>query len=165
MSELTDEIAELVAPEDELRRDRIGARKKAMDLLARREQTHGELITKLEKANFAIDVAEDAVRELTEEGLQSDQRFAEAFVQSRYRNGKGPARVRAELRGKDVAETLIDAALSDFDGDWHALAVEVREKKFGRQPAADFKEKARQMRFLQYRGFDSDHIASACGDI
>ena len=164
MSELTDEIAELVAPEDELRRDRIGARKKAMDFLARREQTRGELITKLEKAGFAIDVAEDAVQELRDEGLQSDQRFAEAFVQSRYRNGKGPARVRAELRGKDVSDSLIDAALSDFDGDWYLLAVEVREKKFGRQPAHDFREKARQMRFLQYRGFESDHIARACGE-
>ncbi len=136
-----------------------------MDLLARREQTRSELISKLEKAGFATDVAEDVVIQLGDEGLQSDQRFADAFVQSRYRTGKGPARVKAELRGKSVPETLIDAALSEFDGDWYALAVEVRTKKFGSAPAIDFKEKARQMRFLQYRGFDSDHIATACGDL
>ncbi|MEM8685357.1 MAG: regulatory protein RecX, partial [Pseudomonadota bacterium] len=108
MSELKDELAELVAPDDEVRRDPVGARKKAMDLLARREQTRGELITKLEKAGFASDIAAAVVTELGSEGLQSDQRFAEAFVQSRYRTGKGPARVRAELRGKAVPEYLVD---------------------------------------------------------
>ncbi|MEM8685156.1 MAG: RecX family transcriptional regulator [Pseudomonadota bacterium] len=55
--------------------------------------------------------------------------------------------------------------LSEFDGDWYALAVDVRMKKFGPGPASDFKDKARQMRFLQYRGFETDHIATACGDL
>ncbi|MEM6512920.1 MAG: regulatory protein RecX [Pseudomonadota bacterium] len=163
-TELQNELAELNAPDDDVRRDPVGARKKAMDLLARREQTRGELITKLVKARFAVDIAEDVVSQLGTEGLQSDQRFAEAFVQSRYRSGKGPARVRAELRGKSVPDALIDSALSDFDGNWYALAVDVRAKKFGTAPASDFKEKARQMRFLQYRGFESDHIAVACGE-
>ena len=42
-----------------------------------------------------------------------------------------------------------------------ALAVEIRTKKFGAELPAAFKEKARQMRFLQYRGFEQEHIQSA----
>ena len=160
---LADELKELAAP-DEPRRGPLDARKKAMDLLARREQTRGELLQKLDKAGFEPEIALDAVQQLTDEGLQSDRRFAEAFVQSRYRAGKGPARIRAELRGKEIPGSMVDEVLSDFDGNWYALAVEVREKKFGAAPAEDFTEKARQMRFLQYRGFDPDHIASACGN-
>jgi len=41
------------------------------------------------------------------------------------------------------------------------LATEVRLKKFGTAEPRDFKEKARQMRFLQYRGFEQEHIQAA----
>ena len=41
------------------------------------------------------------------------------------------------------------------------MAREIRAGKFGNEAPTDFKEKARQMRFLQYRGFESDHIQSA----
>jgi regulatory protein len=39
----------------------------------------------------------------------------------------------------------------------------VRTAKFGRQPPASWADKARQARFLQYRGFSSDHIRAATG--
>ena len=161
---LADEIAELAAAaDDELRP--VDARKKAMDYLARREHTVGELVDKLTRSGFDRDMAITEVERLTGEGLQSDERFAEAFVASRFRQGKGPLRVRADLAGKRVPERLVDAAFAEFDGDWRALAREVREKKFGAGRPRDFKDKARQMRFLQYRGFDSEQIAAACGDI
>ena len=47
------------------------------------------------------------------------------------------------------------------DTDWHRLARDVRLRKFGRQQPADFKAKAKQMRFLQYRGFEPDHVQRA----
>jgi regulatory protein len=34
----------------------------------------------------------------------------------------------------------------------------VRRKRFGDEPPQDYKERARQSRFLQYRGFTSDQI-------
>ena len=160
---LRDELKELAASDDaEL--TPLDARKKAMDLLARREHAHSELMRKLGKAGFSAEMANDAISELAREGLQSDQRFVEAFVQSRYSAGKGPIRVRAELRDRDVDEGLVDAALGEFEGDWFALAVLVRQKKFGAEQTPDFKEKARQMRFLQYRGFEQAHILAALGE-
>ncbi len=47
--------------------------------------------------------------------------------------------------------------------DFHALARQVRSRKFGAEPPAAWKERARQARFLQYRGFAGDHIKAAMG--
>jgi regulatory protein len=141
--------------------DLIKARKKAMDLLARREHGSVELARKLEKAGFDGDVAIDAIGKLTAEGLQSDQRFVEAFVQSRISQGKGPVRILAELVERSIPAGQVDAVLEETEQDWYALAREIRRKKFGSEQPADFKEKARQMRFLQYRGFEADQIKLA----
>ncbi len=159
---IADIITDLVPP-DEVDRfsDPKEARKKAMDLLARREHSRDELCRKLEKAGFESEVAFDAIRALAEEGLQSDERFVESFVQSRINQGKGPARIRADLGQKGVKTSIVDAAIEESGADWYALAREIRVHKFGPGQPDDFKEKARQMRFLQYRGFESDHIQSA----
>ena len=95
--------ADLFQPEEV---DRFGdpkeARKKAMDYLARREYGHDELIAKLATAGFNADVAADVVSVLRSEGLQSDQRFSESFVQSRINQGKGPVRIRQELKERGI---------------------------------------------------------------
>ena len=97
----------------------------------------------------------------SEQGLQSDDRFAGAFVQSRINQGKGPVRIRLDLSQRGVSDAVIEMALEASAADWHGLAREVRERKFGPGEPADFKAKAKQMRFLQYRGFEQDHIQSA----
>ena len=139
----------------------VEARKKAMDFLARREYGQAELIRKLADRGFERGTAEQAVGQLTDEGLQSDARFAESFVQSRINQGKGPVRIRMDLGQRGITDATIEMALEEADPDWRALAREQRRKKFGTAAPADFTEKARQMRFLQYRGFEQDHIQSA----
>lgn len=147
--------------EDEKFSDPIEARKKAMDYLARREHGRAELAAKVTKFGFDSDTAADAVAQLIDDGLQSDQRFVEAFVQSRIRQGKGPARIRADLQERGIGGKRIDYGLSEAQQNWHGLAHGVRVKKFGTECPLDFKEKARQMRFLQSRGFEQDHIRFA----
>jgi regulatory protein len=137
------------------------ARKKAMDYLARREHGRSELFNKLTRFGFEADVADDAVARLVEDGLQSDVRFAEAFVRSRINQGKGPAKIRADLREKGVNDGVTEDGIREADQDWCALAIGVRLKKFGAEPPAEFKEKVRQMRFLQSRGFEQDQIQAA----
>ena len=132
-----------------------------MDFLARREYGQTELIRKLADKGFERDIAAQAVIRLTEEGLQSDQRFAESFVQSRINQGKGPVRIRLDLGQRGISESTIELAIEEADADWRALAREQRQRKFGASAPPDFKEKARQMRFLQYRGFEQDQIQSA----
>ena len=149
------------AMDDDKFHDPIEARKKAMDYLARREHGRGELLDKLTRFGFDPDVADDAVAQLIEDGLQSDARFAEAFVRSRINQGKGPVRIRADLRERGLGGSAIDLALEEADEDWYALARDVRLKKFGPDTPSEFRDKAKQMRFLQSRGFEPDQIQAA----
>jgi regulatory protein len=139
----------------------IEARKKAMDYLARREHGREELVNKLRQAGYETDIAEAAVAKLTAENLQSDARFVEAFIIARIDQGKGPLKISADLRARGIDDAVIAHGLDVADHDWYAAAFEVRCKKFGKGPAADFHDKARQMRFLQSRGFDTDQIQAA----
>ena len=159
-----EEISDLLPDEEE---DRFSCpkevRKKAMDFLARREYGLAELTKKLADKGYKRNVVEDELARLSDEGLQSDTRFAEAFVQSRINQGKGPVRIRADLAGRGIRDGVIEGALENAACDWFDLASSERRKKFGSETPADFKEKARQMRFLQYRGFEPDHIQAATG--
>jgi regulatory protein len=141
--------------------DPVEARRKAMDYLARREYGRLELQAKLENAGFESQIAAIAVDTLAAEGLQSDRRFIENFIQSRIGQGKGPVRVRLELEERKLESGLVDEILSMCEEDWVAMARRIREKKFGPGLPAEFKEKARQMRFLQYRGFEPGQIQAA----
>jgi regulatory protein len=47
--------------------------------------------------------------------------------------------------------------------DWAATARELRRRRFGVSPPGDYPERARQARFLQYRGFTAEQIRAALG--
>ena len=153
-------------PDDDRFSNPTEARKKAMDYLARREHGRMELINKLTKYGFNANIADDAVAQLVDDGLQCEQRFVKAFVRSRINQGKGPAKIRADLREKGVNDNAVAEGLQEAAQNWYDLAIEVRLKKFGAGQPEDFKEKVRQMRFLQSRGFEQDHIqvAVSAGD-
>ena len=164
MIELHKEISDLLSTAEEDRfSSAIAARKKAMVFLARREYGQTELVNKLVNKGYMRQVAEQAIVELTAAGLQSDQRFAANFVRSRISQGKGPVRMRSELGQRGIDSIGIKQAIEAAGADWDELACEVRLKKFGDARPVDFKAKARQMRFLQYRGFERDHIKAATG--
>jgi regulatory protein len=139
----------------------LEARRKAMDFLARREYGREELTAKLAAAGFDEQVAASAVAQLARDGLQDDYRFAESFVQSRVHQGKGPVRIRLELGQRGVKNSVVELVLEECGVDWSALARSIRERKFGAESPVDFREKARQMRFLQYRGFEHADIQAA----
>lgn len=130
----------------------------AMNFLARREHSAEELRQKLKRHSDDESLIEQVVARLRADNLQSDERYVEAFVAMRKRQGKGPLRVQQELKQKGVAEKLIATYLEVGDSLWWDLAAEVRQRRFGTEPPADLKEKARQVRFLQYRGFTNDQI-------
>ena len=71
-------------------------------------------------------------------------------------------RIRQELAAAGIPGALIDDALADGP-DFVAICRELRVRRFGAEPPASWAEKGRQARFLQYRGFSSDHIRLAMG--
>ena len=135
-----------------------------MDFLARREYGHAELVGRLQAAGFTQPVAAEAVDALAADGLQDDRRFASSFLSARVSRGSGPLRIASALKERGVAAPIVDQALAQCDADWNALARGVRAKKYGLDAPDSYKEKARQMRFLQYRGFDMEHIRYALGE-
>lgn len=135
-----------------------------MDLLARREHSLFELERKLAQRGLPPELIEPALEQLVAEGLLSDRRFAESFVSARVRKGQGPVRIAGELARRGVDGALAEQALAEAGCDWAEQARQVRAKRFGRNPPGDFPERARQSRFLQYRGFTGDQIRAAFGD-
>ncbi len=132
-----------------------------MDFLARREHSEVELRRKLATRGFDAELIETTLADLVAENLLSNSRFAEAFVHSRFQRGTGPQKIHAELRERGIDDGLIDDSIAGYDQQWRERVREVREKKFGAHLPGDYKERARQMRFLQQRGFTSEQISSA----
>ncbi|MDH3947499.1 MAG: recombination regulator RecX [Gammaproteobacteria bacterium] len=131
-------------------------REAAMNLLARREHSTRELRDKLLVRGFEKDEITPALQLLSREGLLSDERFTESFIHWRMERGSGPLKIRAELRQRGVADEIIANWLDERDRVWLERAEAVRCKKFGTALPVDYKEKARQTRFLQYRGFNAE---------
>jgi regulatory protein len=141
--------------------DPEAARMAAVALLARRDFASGELRQKLESQRYDAAVVAAVVADLMSERALDDGRYAENYVAYHSGRGQGPLRIAADLRALGVAGDLIGAALSGPD--WRQLARDVRTRKFGAESPEDWTEKTRQARFLQYRGFSSDHIRAATG--
>lgn len=139
-------------------------RRKAMDLLMRREHAVAELQKKLIAKDYDADIVAEVVERLADEGLVSDERFTEAFVRYRRNNGYGPRRIQSELRERGVSEKIQSTYLDSGDPQWFEQAAQVQNKRFGDGLPEDFKERARRARFLQYRGFTSDHIREVLDD-
>jgi regulatory protein len=135
-------------------------RTSAMNLLAMREHSAHELKSKLSKKFDQQEWIDTEVDKLKRDGLQSDERFAEAYINMRLRQGKGALIIRMELRDKGISEQLISEHLSKYQ-DWDQLALRTYVKKFGCTPVLDVKEKSRRMRFLSSRGFSSSSIQYA----
>jgi regulatory protein len=139
------------------------ARNSAIRLLARREHASAEIKQKLKFRGYDDQLAAEIVDDLTRQRLLSDERFAEVFVRSRAERGQGPVRLRAELRQLKLSPELVESRIKRADVDWSALARECRQRKFGQKIPKVPAERAKQMRFLQYRGFTAEQIRSAMG--
>ena len=135
-----------------------------MQYLARREYSRAELRGKLlphvqteEGGETEPPAALDALLDdLTARGWLSDARAATQWVHAK-RSRFGTQRITHELRQKGIAEDLIGAELPALKESELETARNVWQRKFGILPQ-DAKEKARQMRFLQSRGFGFDVI-------
>ena len=144
------------------KRARPDLRLAAVRLLARRDFASGELRERLLAQGYEEASAEALIAQLIADGTLNDARYAQNYVVYHAGRGQGPQRIAAQLRRCGVAPELVTAAL-EGGPDWRALARQVCHGKFGAKPAGSWAQKARQARFLQSRGFTSDHIRAATG--
>lgn len=126
-------------------------RSRALSLLSRREHTRQELFRRLVTQAESAEALETLLDELTEEGLLSDARTAEAIL--RMRAGRsGLLKIRQELQQRGVPGDVAAAVLEVARANELASARQVWRKKFSQLPTSG-EERARQGRYLQNRGF------------
>lgn len=126
----------------------------AFAMLARREHSQKEMRTKL--ISYGADKADvDALlAELSERNYQSDERMSGVLLRESLRKGQGKRRLQHTLKKHNISADMLEEELADVD--WLVEAVRLRCKRFGEELPIDQKQKARQLRFLQYRGFGAD---------
>jgi regulatory protein len=131
-------------------------RERALRLLARREHTRRELARKLAADNEDSAGIERLLDELEARGWLSETRVAEQLIHTR-RNRFGIRRIERDLRGKGVSDDAVAAALTQLKEGELEAARGVWRRKFGRLPVSAA-ERAKQIRFLQGRGFELEVI-------
>jgi len=131
-------------------------RARALKLLARREHTRRELERKLAAGGEGRAEIETVLDELERRGWLSEARVTEQLIHARQRRF-GARRIERELRDRGVSGEAVSAALPALREGELERARAVWARKFKRQPAGAA-ERARQVRFLQGRGFDLDVI-------
>jgi regulatory protein len=136
-------------------------RARALRLLARREYSREELQQRLRSHAESEDDISALLDQLEQRGWLSEARFAEQLVHARQ-GRYGSQRIAHELREKGVGDETIEGVLAQVRQDEYAVAKEVWRKKFG-APPADIKDRARQVRFLQSRGFRPDVVFRVVG--
>ena len=129
---------------------------RAMRFLARREHTRAELKRKLAARAQESDDVEGLLDELAQRGWLSDTRYAEQVIRAKARRF-GPLKLAHYLKGRGVDDAAISAGIRRAGADGVSSLEAVWRCRFRAAPANE-REKMRQVRFLQGRGFAIDEI-------
>ncbi|MFD2164838.1 regulatory protein RecX [Thalassotalea euphylliae] len=133
----------------------------AIGLLSRREHSEKELLQKLTVRSFDRDDVKVVIAFLIENNYLSNIRYAESMIRNKVSRGYGWQRIRQDLAQKGVHKDIYQPVLTELGVDWYEQAQQAYEKRFGGTSIADQKDKAKRLRFLQYRGFSIDECMAA----
>lgn len=125
---------------------------RAVAMLARREHSKVELVTKLMARGVEQEEAEQVVQKLEDLDLQSDQRFLESKVRQRVGGGYGPRRTQMELAGQGLDEADVEKALEEPGDGWIQGAYNLIERRYGESPLP-FELRQKALGLLVRRGF------------
>jgi regulatory protein len=146
-------------------------RRAALDWLSRRDYSRTEITRKLQRKFGAEADTAEVLDWLEEHRFVDEPRYLEVLIRSAIERGHGLLRIRQDARQRGLPSALIEQAIASLETDWFAQAKAVRERRFGLHVGLlDQKEKARQLRYLQYRGFTAEQCfyaldASPEGDL
>ncbi len=137
----------------------ISLKARALRYLAAREHSRIELARKLARHAQEQDDVEAVLDALEAAKLLSQSRFAESLVHRRAARF-GNNRILLELQSHRLGSEAMDGIKEGLAKDEIARAKAVWTRKYGHAPA-DAAERAKQMRFLQQRGFSHQAIQAA----
>ncbi len=135
----------------------------ALLVLGYRDRSEDELRRRLERKGYSMAVTDRTLAELTRLQLLDDREFARNWVTAR--SGRGPHRLKQELRlkgiARDLAEETVTAEISAEDELTAAWQVATRAVR-GQSRPVERNELLRIRRLLARRGFSSDVISRVC---
>ncbi|MFD1770503.1 regulatory protein RecX [Sphingobacterium suaedae] len=144
------------------------AKLKAESYCAYQERAQQEVRDKLYDWGLHQNDVENTIAQLIEDNFLNEERFAKAFALGKFRmKGWGKIKIKQHLTAKKVSSPLIKLALQQIDPDeYEKKLVDSIEKKINK-PAGklSFHEKAKLIRFLQAKGFESTLIFEKTGEI
>lgn len=134
---------------------RSSLKNKAYAYLTRREHGYHELYVKLQKHTQDLSAIKQVLDELKHENALSEERYISSYL-GHYQSKYGIKKIRYNLLQKKVDPDILDKVLVGAT-DEYTVACTIWQRKFG-APALDNKERLRQIRFLQNRGFSFEVI-------
>ena len=135
----------------------------AVSLLAKRDYSSRELSRTLLRMTENSECVDSVLQRLIVSGYLDDERLVIHLIDKHIRKKHAPTRIKQEVRQKGFSSELVEQTLEKAEVDWYVMARELKVSKFGEERASDAKEKNKQVRYLQYKGFSMDMIFEALG--
>ncbi|GIZ53213.1 recombination regulator RecX [Noviherbaspirillum aridicola] len=132
---------------------------RALKYLSAREHSRIELARKLGRYAQEGDDVEALLDWLEASKFLSESRFSESLVHRRSARF-GNQRILSELQTHGIDGEALGEIKAELSASETERAIDVWRRKFG-APPADAAARARQMRFLQQRGFSQSAIRAA----
>ena len=104
----------------------------------------------------------EIIKRLTNDNFLNEERYAHAFVKDKFRYNKwGAARLRQELRMRNINENIIEDALTEISEDEiiESLRKLIKQKKETIKAKSDYELKGKLIRFAMSRGFSYSTIS------
>ena len=98
------------------------------------------------------------IEKLADQNLQSDERFSESYIRSRYNSGFGPSRIKYDLLTRRVTESTINNAFKELDLNWIEKLEKENLKKYGNENPKSVQELSKRIKFFIQRGFEKEMI-------
>ncbi len=119
-----------------------------------------------------FDLPENEISEIIEflkkEKYIDEHRYAEAFVNDKYRFNKwGKYKIKFTLKQKHIPEPIISEALNKIpDENYHSLLYDELSKKLRNLPKnSDYELKSKLYRFAASRGYENDLILEVINEL
>jgi len=139
----------------------------ALNLLARRDRSEGELTERLRRKGFAEEEIAATLERCREYGYLDDARFARRRAQNLMSSGRAVGgRLRAELKQQGIAEELARQVAEEAENniDCDRLLSELLERRFPgfSYAEADDRRRWRVIHYFLRRGFALERILAHC---
>jgi regulatory protein len=125
------------------------------------EHCISEVDEKLQKWEVADADRKKIIKQLVEKDFINEQRYAEAFVQDKFRFNKwGKMKISFALTGKGIDSSLISDALALIDeGEYDEMLASILKTKLtGLKYTYEYEKQGKLFKFAQSRGFENNVI-------